>query len=85
MRLREQSVNCSVTSAARPNLGLENPTFFGGKMKFRQLPTCGYKGELFIFPLIFPSLLLSMPIQQIISGIIKKWTQDVCSLFINTA
>ena len=31
-------------SAARPNLELENPTFLGWKMKFRQLPTYGYKG-----------------------------------------
>ena len=31
-------------SAARPNLELENPTFLGRKMKFRQLATYGYKG-----------------------------------------
>ena len=32
-------------SAACPNLKLENPIFLGRKMKFRKLPTCGYKGR----------------------------------------
>ena len=31
-------------SAACPNLKLENPAFLGRKIKFRKLPTCGYKG-----------------------------------------
>ena len=32
------------TSAARPNLELKDRHFWAGEMKFRKLPTCGYKG-----------------------------------------
>ena len=50
MRLREQSVNCSVTSAARPNLGLENPTFFWRKNEVSTTADMWLQGRTFHFP-----------------------------------
>ena len=38
---RNQLIVWFASPATSPNFELKNPTFWDGKMKFRQLPTCG--------------------------------------------